>query len=358
MKKNKIFLLFALSLCLTGCYANNKEINNNNNIASNSNVISQEDINNKINENSISNNSENFSLSDLTVNDLSIIDMKYYNEVFLNVNKFYEKFQAIGNSIDANDFELTSEYMTQLENICSTIKKIEVPEHFISSHSYLEDSIDKYIEGLKKLINSYDLASYDKYKDADNTLLSAGESMQIYLQYINEFTSDFASFLDILTQIDYYFKTITIYDYNEKFTEDENKFLYTLERNICNFTKYRELLINDVLNNKNISENNENLQKIINNIKELKIENENLNIYKENTIKYLESYKNYIMNYVDNVRKNEFNPTLLTGLNLELQTFGLQVYDNLEYLSNFYASYDIDLGFQNSETQLQQYNTQ
>lgn len=279
-------------------------------------------------------------------------NMRYYYNVFENINNFYESFKSVGNSIDTNDENLTSLYMDNIKYYSVKLKEIKVPYTFKQSHTYLIDAIDQYNNGLIKLIKSYNISNYDDYKSADKELMNASDNINVYMNEIKDSTSEFSSFLDYITQINYYFKIITIYDYNNKFTEEENKVLFTLERSICNYTHINELIIKNTLNGSNNKNNIKQLNNIINDLTLLNCKNKDLNIYKENTIKNLKSYTQFILSFENKNNKDIITKDYLLSLNTELQTFSYLVYDNLENLSNFYSSYNIDLGFKNTKEQL------
>ena len=93
-------------------------------------------------------------------------------------------------------------------------------------------------------------------------------------------------------------------------------------------------------------EKRKDLEEVITSIEDLNIEDENLLKYRESILPLIRKYVDLIFNFVDDLESNTYNKENISKYKEESDNLNYQIYVSFQGMSDFYLSYDIDVGFE------------
>lgn len=302
--------------------------------------------NNKVNNNTSTNSSQS-STSIESSSEISSEDMAYYFKAYTYIQEFYKGFYYISDSIEDVDKNLFDVYLTMMNDAKESINTMNVPSKYLDAHDYLKKAIDEYISATNDLYYSYNECSLDKYLESTYSLENASSTLEAYVTLVSNDFNDISVLFSSLLQNEYYMNYISIYSYQENFTEDENKSLFELERYIKKFANLKDDLLFAVCQKDNVSTYKKAFNKNLENIKNVSISNQNILNYRNEIVKYIEKYCEIVNILSENLEK-DYDKKVIKNLIEESENLNYYIYLSLSHISEFYKSYNIDIGFDNS----------
>jgi hypothetical protein len=316
-KKSLLILLFLLSFMLVACSNTNNEIKDDSNTE-----ISTEEKREVVKE-----------------------DITYYYNAYLNIENFYKGFYNINDAIEDNDKDIYNMYITYLLNCQKNIKEMKVPSKYNNYHTYLVDGVDKYIDGITKLNESYKNNDVELYLESDSILSDAKSHFNAYLNYMYVDFESMGTFMSSALQNEYYMSLIEFYTYDKTFSVSENKTLFELERTILNFTALKKDLLLKVCNNENYKKELKSFENNLETFKNIEVSDSYLKNYKEALVPELETYVRLVKEFC-NILDTKYDSDKIISLSKEADNINYNLYMSLKDVSDFYKTYNIDIGFE------------
>ena len=336
-----LILTFCLIFSLTACGNNTSKDNVENS--------SKEETN--IEETSVELNSTQKVLSykpniKENLKDDDFTKLAYYYNSYVYINGFYKGFYFVSDAIEDCDEDLFNIYMSLMKDYRDKIFEQEVPSYYEEAHQFLMASMDTYVSGIEDLYKAHLDSNYELYVSSSDDLFMAEDYLDTFLSLIEEDVFDVSTLLKSFLQNEYYFDLVDVYDYDELFTDNENNILFTIEREIKSLASLKDDLILAALNKESTIEKRKELEEVITSIEDLNIEDENLLKYREAILPLIRKYVDLIFNFVDDLESNTYNKENISKYKEESDNLNYQIYVSFQGMSDFYLSYDIDVGFE------------
>ena len=297
-------------------------------------------------------------LIDADAEEINTEDMKYYNNISIYMSDYYTTYEKLGDAIDANDDDMFNSYLKKLQDETKKVKEMEVPDKFKDGHEYFINALNEYEEGVTLLKSSYKDVSNDTYNNANEKLAKGAEDMQIFITYVEEYFKEFADYLESFYTLENYLSNINIYNYDANFDADENEFLFFLSRYTMRIVNAREDIFEYALNKdeEKAEEAFTQFSADIDAIDNLSILDENLSQYKDITFQVLDQYRSYTKTFYKAALGNDLSNKVFE-VTSNITSLSSSIYQNFSYISDFYESKGIDIGY-NAEVENNQEETE
>ena len=323
-----------------------------------------DETSNKITNNTINNTIYNYQSVDnieIKTNE-SASSVQYFYNCYNCLGNFYKSFYLISDSIEELDIYSFDIYFNAMLKEYNNAINFVVPTNNKDMHKSYLTAMDKYLIGTKALYDATSNGSLKEYKEAEELLGNALESLNTYSEFVANNFDELSDVFASLVQNEYYFTTITFYSEEESFSDHENEVLFFLSSRMANIPNLRNELLQAAVDNDGLTNAKENIEDSRKDLENLTIKDENIAKYRDDILVLYDIYIENLFNLADDLKENNIDKDKFTKYAENFGALDFDIYEAMQGISDFYETYNIDIFFndtlQNIKDQLEYYQNQ